>query len=272
MKRILVTPAGRKRYLELLYLHLLNLRNEFDEWVLWVNTNVKEDILYIEELEKNNDFIRLQRSKMDFGFYEVSSAIYHFFKEAQDENSVYIRLDDDIIYIEPNSLKDLFNFRIENPQYFLVHGNIVNNSICSHLHQNKGLFFDTELNFGYSFVDENGWKNPIGGEYILRKFLNLYNDNKISEFFLENWVLKDYVRCSVNVISWLGSEFKKFNAHVDREEESWLTVTIPKKIKKPNIIFGNSLFVHYSYLKQRSHMDKTDILEKYKTIANSLKK
>ena len=29
MKRILVTPAGRKRYLEILFNHLKNLKNEF---------------------------------------------------------------------------------------------------------------------------------------------------------------------------------------------------------------------------------------------------
>jgi len=37
MKRILVTPAGRKKYLEILFNHLKNLKNEFDEWILRVN-------------------------------------------------------------------------------------------------------------------------------------------------------------------------------------------------------------------------------------------
>ena len=71
----------------------------------------------------------------------------------------------------------------------------------------------------------------------------------------------------MNVISWLGSEFNKFNGIVDADEENWLSCIKPSQISKPNIIFGDSLFSHYAFFTQRNYIDSTDILEKYKEIS-----
>jgi hypothetical protein len=269
MKKILVTPAGRKRYLMVLYSHLLNLRNEFDEWILWVNTENADDIQYMEKLESENDFIKLQMTKIGVRGNET---ICQFYKDCIDENSVYLKLDDDIVYIEPNSLKKIFDFRIENPQYFLVYGNIVNNGICSHLHQKKELLSNDEFNFGYDCMDETGWNNPKAAEYIHRRFLQLYKENKHTDFYLFNWTLDGYERFSINVVSWLGSEFKKFEGEViGRDDEQWLSCEKPKEIKKPNIIFGDSLFVHYAFFTQRYYIETTDILKKYYDISKKSK-
>lgn len=40
MKRIIVTPAGRKRYMEILSSHLDKQRSDFDEWHIWQNTEI----------------------------------------------------------------------------------------------------------------------------------------------------------------------------------------------------------------------------------------
>ena len=59
MDIIVVTPAGRKKYLEKLYLHLKNQKQDFHYWHLWVNTSDINDINYMKELEKNNLWIKL---------------------------------------------------------------------------------------------------------------------------------------------------------------------------------------------------------------------
>jgi hypothetical protein len=263
MRKILVTPAGRKRYLEILLSNLKKVRNEFDEWILWVNTNDESDIDYMEQIEIKNDFIKLQRSKIPVN---GNLSIYQFFKECVDENSVYIRLDDDIVYIEPDSINKIFEFRINNPQYFLIYGNIVNNAITSHLYQNKGIL-NNDIIFGYNCLDENGWNNPKASELIHNKFFELYDNNKTNEFLIDNHIINNYQRCSINVISWLGEEFKKFNGNVGHDEEQWLSCDKPKHIKMPNIIFGDSLFVHYAFFTQRPYLDNTNILERYKNLS-----
>jgi hypothetical protein len=266
MKKIIVTPAGRKRYLEILYEYLKSMKNEFDEWILWVNTNDINDINYMEKLAIENDFIKLQIPLIK---PNGSGTIYQFFSDCANEDSVYLRLDDDVIYIKPNSITDIFNFRMNNEQYFLVYGNIINNGILNHLHQRKGVLDDTFL-FNYDCVDHNGWNNPKATELIHNTFFDKLKNNTIDDFLLDNWILNRYERCSINVISWLGKEFKKFNGIVDPDEEKWLSTTKPEQIKKPTIIYGNSLFVHYAFFTQRQYIDTKDILQKYKQLSLNL--
>lgn len=37
MKRIIVTPAGRERYLEVLLNNMIKCKDEFNEWHLWID-------------------------------------------------------------------------------------------------------------------------------------------------------------------------------------------------------------------------------------------
>ena len=98
MKRIIVTPAGRKKYLEILYRYLVRDYNygHFNEWHLWANTLIKEDIDYINFLSDKYDFIKIVNSKIPV---DGIKSIGHFFEDYIDEKIVYLRLDDDIVWI-----------------------------------------------------------------------------------------------------------------------------------------------------------------------------
>jgi hypothetical protein len=91
-------------------------------------------------------------------------------------------------------------------------------------------------------------------------------NKNINRYYFDNHILKDYDRCSINVISWLGEEFYKFRGEVGIDEEMWLSVDKPRQIQKPNIIYGNCLFSHFSFFTQLEHMEQTDILEQYKNL------
>jgi hypothetical protein len=43
-KVVVVTPAGRKQYLEILFKYILNLKSVITEYRLWVNTTNNDDI------------------------------------------------------------------------------------------------------------------------------------------------------------------------------------------------------------------------------------
>jgi hypothetical protein len=156
-KLCVVVPAGRKRYLELLIPHIIRQKEIIDELRLWVNTDVEEDILHIHHLkEKYPNIITLEFHHPNVIHYNKSIfSIHPFWKNTTDENTVYIRLDDDIVWMEENYLKNLYEFRIKNPSYFLVSGNVVNNAICDHFHQNMGVYPPTPK-FNFYCMDENG--------------------------------------------------------------------------------------------------------------------
>ncbi len=260
-KIIAVTPSGRKKYLEVLKDYIIN-NPLIDEWQLWQNTNKKEDIEYINFLHHNYQKTNVIRVE---GATGNAYQIHKFFKYCTKKDTVYIRFDDDVVWMSENSVLNLVDFRINNPEYFLIYGNIVNNCICDHLHQkNKAL--EIEENIGYDCLDEVGWETPYIAEKKHRCLLNAINKNDVHKYFFQNHLLEDYKRCSINVISWLGEEFYKFKGSVGADEEDWLSCDKPKQLQKPNIILGDSLFSHFSFHTQAEHMEKTDILDQYKNL------
>lgn len=269
MRKVVVTPAGRKRYLELLLEHMQREYNTdaFAQWDLWLNTNVAEDIDYCRSLASQYSWIKIVEVP------DINSVnnrnIYKFFKYACDPETVYVRLDDDIVYVEPGFFDKIYHFRITNPEPFLIYGNIINNAIISHIHQRNGLFTYNKLG-GYKCMDDVGWKDHLYAETVHRAFLQDLKEGNISKWHKSfgTWTCFDYERVSINCIAWLGKTFKEFEGDVGVDEEAWLSVDKPKMMSKPNVIFGDAIVAHFSFFTQRSHLDNTDLLQKYKECLN----
>ena len=266
MKKIIVTPAGRKEYLEVLYKNLNKCRDEFDEWSIWVNTDNQSDIDFIKHLSSTNEYITLHYLNIPIDPNGSHTAtICKFFEGCIDENSVYLRLDDDIVYIQKDSIRKIFEFRIENKDYFLVYGNILNNALITNLYQQKGVCTNLPT-VTYNCLDGNGWLNGHFAHDLHNIFFEKYSTGNLDDFKINNWVLSNFERCSINAISWLGSSFKEFNGEVGVSEETWLSEDKPKELNKPNIIFGDGLFVHYAFHPQRQVLQFTDVLTRYSNL------
>ena len=104
MKIVVVTPAGRERYLKLLYKQLNIQRKSFDnfEWHLWENTRNDNDKTYITKLADHNDWIKIIEKNIDNRIKGTNIAIAKFWEYTTDPNTIYIRLDDDIVWLDKN--------------------------------------------------------------------------------------------------------------------------------------------------------------------------
>ena len=99
---VVVTPAGRRRYMAILVRHVLRLRPVVDEYRVWVNTSDPGDIEYLESLPAQcpPGFLTLERLPPGAGGVQGNASICHFFRNCADENTVYVRFDDDIVCID----------------------------------------------------------------------------------------------------------------------------------------------------------------------------
>jgi hypothetical protein len=267
MKRIIVTPAGRKRYLKVLLQNLIKCKDEFDHWNIWINTKNQEDIDFILEIEKNYDFITAVQATSEINTEWPGASIHQFFKGCIDENSLYLRLDDDIVFIKKGSIENIFTRRQNTNSNFLLYGNTLNNVLMSHLQQKcNNVPVINNRKAGYSPFDLVGWQDGNFAEELHRLFFERYKNQELAKFNLPDWVFSDYEHVSINCICWRGDEFKKFGGIVDPDEERWLTTVKTREVQKPNMIIGDTLFVHYAYYTQRPHMETTDILSLYEKI------
>lgn len=274
-KIVSVTPAGRKRYLEILVPYLLKNRHIINNHIFWVNTENLDDIDYMKSVCNDYpDFFKLQLAKIPIN---GNLSIGHFFQECQDEDTLYIRFDDDICFVDEDAVKALIDFRMEHPEYFLVFGNIINNSICSFLHQHLGNLPLDLSSIKYDCACDFGWKSPEMAEIIHNNFLSDLHKSELEKYKFEKWILHEYERFSINYFAWFGKDFKKFDGKVEyaefstTDEEQWLTVDKPRQLCQPNIVCGSSIVAHFAFFTQREYLEKnTQILQEYRVIAEGL--
>lgn len=267
-----VTPAGRKRYIEILYKYLNSQKKDFDIWQLWLNTTNKEDIEYMKQLEKENSWIKCIDLKVP---HNGSLSIYSFFEETKREDTVYIRLDDDIVYLSPNFIKEFKEIRLKNREPIFIYPNIINNAILSHLHYRNGLI-DFPGFAGYECMDVIGWRNPHFCEMLHNSFLKSIEEDEEKGLNLWRksfniWTLNHFERVSINCLAWFGSVMKNKILKIDKDEELDIAVEIPKKFNNHHIIYNGPICAHYAFFIQRDYIDnQTNILERYSAIANKL--
>lgn len=272
-KVIVVIPAGRRRYMEVGLPYILREYDVIDEIRYWVNTDEEADIEWMVEKSKQYDKI-----KLDFEFrynpdIKSNRNIGKFFKKCVEKDTVYLRIDDDIVWMDCNYVEKMVNFRLKHPNYFLTYGNILNNAIVDYIHQRTNCFsdeFNKNIRIEYNCLDSQGWSNPSVAEKKHMQFLYDIENNNIDKYKFTKWILSDCERVSINSICWIGEEFSKFNGEVGVDEEQWLSVDKPSELKCYNIINGDAVCVHYAFYPQRSYLDTTNILEEYKKISLSL--
>jgi hypothetical protein len=258
MKTVVVTPSGRQKYLEVLAPRIVS-DPEVDRWDLWLNTEHGPDIEFIHHLGRTHPKIRVIVLP-DAMTQPVAYRIHKFYPHACDTDTVYVRMDDDIVWYEKGSISSLVHHRCVDHHPFLIYGNVLNSSITSHIHQRANRI---PLEWGivrYGVMDAVGWADPVFAEKLHRQFL--LNPNP-SNWHLPDWVLYDYERHSVNVISWHGYDCAKWCHSMSHDEEAWLAHQEPHRQKRWNVIHGHGLFAHFAFYTQRERMDATDLLSHY---------
>jgi len=261
-KVISVTPAGRRRYIHLLAMHLLANRDIIDKHIFWLNTNDPKDIDYMYLLAKTYpDFFEVR----DIGLKGPpdSSNIHKFFPECTVKDTTYIRFDDDVIWIDKNAVVNLLECRERHPNAPIIFANIINNALCNHLQQRYGnIPLTKKFKADYSCMG-NSWADHYYAEYFHKVAISKIKNNQIKDLYFPDWILFLHERMSINCITWEGECFEKFFGQVAYNEEEWLTTTLPEVLNENNVLCGNALVSHYAFCSQRSYMDGTDILSEY---------
>jgi hypothetical protein len=269
-KIITVTPAGRKRYLEILVPYLLANKHVIDKHRFWVNTNNFNDIQYMESLvEQYPDFFELEYLP-EGQTYQGNYSICNFFRNCCEEDVIYIRLDDDVCYIDKGTIEKIANFRLDNPDPFLIYPVIINNCVLMHILQEQNAMSQELGMAGYTCIGK-GWQNPKMAHLAHHEFLTALMSGDLSKYTLDDRVFDDYVRISINCICWSGKDFAEFNGEVGGDEEQWLSVDKPKSVGRPNALCGDALIVHFAFHTQRHFLEsETNDLLCYRVVSNHI--
>lgn len=284
-KRVIVTPAGRKYTLEILakYVFALKKAKLINEWHLWKNTKNQSDIDYIDSLSKDNKWIKIYNFNINDEYYGTSYNLKNYWQFVNEKDTVYVRFDDDIVFVELESFDDFIRFRLENPDYLVVYPNIINNTGIAFKQQQLGIIPKTTPMIG-QIVADNGapewnrggfhpcdakaWADVAFCEHIHKWLIYNANDRFLSIYKFKLWELEHYETVSINSCSWIGSGSPNQFLMDTKAEEGEIVYYLPKKHNKINCVYGGFIVSHYAFYPQKSHLDVKNIDKMYNDLSD----
>lgn len=280
-KRVVVwCPYGRKRTVSILikYLERDVLRGLIDEVWLYLNTDPDqtEDLKYAYELKKAYEWVKIKKRPDGVPRrtpkQRNSGYAYRYMIEP---NTIYVRFDDDIIYVHDDAIKNLVEAKIRMETTLACFPIIWNNAVVSwYLQQCDKIPFEFgEVGSPYC-MDPMGWAN---GEFAVKMhnlLLAKIEAKDVESLYLHHdMALAPRQQFSVSCFALDSADMLTLSPPgvLDYdEEEHWLTVHRPLRIGKDNIIVGNALVSHYTFFPQSRIVNATNILDRYRAIAEKL--
>lgn len=251
-KTIFSCFAGRRRYLEILSDYIKHLYSFIDEVHIWDFTRDEEDAKWIHEnwscLEKFQIFSVTDKSN-------YAEYYQYYNKERYPENdTVLIKCDDDIVYIDVNKFESFIKERRNCYDAFLFTPCVINNPVCSAFIFSYSKDFKPNQEDVYFF-------SPEHAEFMHDSFLNGQIKETGNNFC--RLVLNDY-KFNINFVGFLSAHFDILSKIGKSNDEDEIN-----SIKCPIVLNSHFFVSHMAYTKQREDgFDETNFLERYKQLRN----
>lgn len=255
---VAVTPAGRRRYMELLVPQILGCAL-IDRYDIWINTRDPGDVAFFEGLAAR--FPRVRLVPQPDGKAPGVEAIHAFHREAVDRDAIYIRFDDDIVWLEPGFFETLLRFRLDHPEHFLVMPLIVNNALCSNLLQTLGRIKPWR-HIHTNCFDRIGWGQPEFALALHRFALDLIERGEAGRLHSGAHAIA-LNRFSINCVCWFGRDLATIGGEVGVAEEEEMSAAIPARLGRTNCFCTDTIAVHFAFFTQRAWMDASGLLDRY---------
>jgi hypothetical protein len=277
-KRVVAwTPFGRETTVSLLvrYIEREVKRGIVDEYVIYMNVgdNQEGDRAYGYQLAEQHEWIRLiERPERHPGPIQRSTG--YFYRYATDADTVYVRLDDDIVYLHEDAITNLVTKRLEMPHPVAVFGTTWNNAIVSYFAQAQGIIPPEWGQCTMYCMDPVGWADGAFAVKIHELLLDHIEAGTVDQMYLyQDFPIRPGTQFSVSCFASLGSMYAgllKPGVLVPDEEEHWHTVHQPTVIGHPNVLVGNAIISHFTFMPQRPHVLATNILDRYRQLAEKI--
>ncbi|MBZ9676949.1 hypothetical protein [Mesorhizobium sp. ES1-1] len=264
MKLIIVTPAGRERYLRLLSHHVLKCP-DVDEWHLWDNCRNEADRAYLQHLAAADPRCKIKTLPHADGTFNVIGDFYQF---CDDSDAFYLRLDDDVIFVEDGFFpKFMARVMAERGSALWYAPLIINNAICNSLiKQLSRVRVDGPLTCQASC--QFSWAHASFPQALHPVFVEAVRTGRLDDFRVPDRDI-GLSRFSINALGFFGSDIVDLGDafHPIGDEEEWLSATLPMKLGRPGKIFGDLIVAHFSFYTQERQLLRTNILDSYYQLA-----
>lgn len=274
------TPYGRVRTYSLLikYLQRDVERGLVDEVWAYMNTDEtgqEDDVAYAHALADQFSWFHLKHRPegVDLGNLPKQRYTGLAYREMTDPDAVYVRLDDDVVYLHEAAVENLVRARLQMPAPTAVFPVIFNNAIVSHFLQACGKIPMEWGAVNAYCMDPMGWANGPFAVKLHELLLDHIEDGTVEDLYLyQDFPIAPGTQFSVSCFAALGSMYAGLpngpGVLVPDEEESWHTIHRPLATGAPNILRGNAIVAHWSFFPQHPFLNNTNLLDRYRDLAD----
>jgi glycosyltransferase involved in cell wall biosynthesis len=256
-KVIATTFAGRQDRMEVLLGYVVNALKAgiIHEYHVWDYARSSADRVWLKTLPMRHPAIKLYSPATGAGRY---GDYYRHYRPEEHINTVFIKMDDDIVYMDLVRLPEFISFRIAHPEYFLVSANVINNGVCAWFQQQHGVIPKSLMDLSYP---EQGLCGVLWEDGHLAEQLHNFFLDAPQKFSLPGSEIAPD-RLSINFVSYLGSDLNVISK-IGNDDEDDLSVLLPRQLGRKNIIFNPCIVSHLSFYSQDSEMNIPMVLQRY---------
>lgn len=265
---ILTIFAGREKNLEILlkYTDILFSKNYIKEVHMWNYCRKDVDEQYIKKINKKYVKIFNPNNKKEWNEY------YEYYTIDKFPNSIIIKCDDDIVFMDVNSFGKFIQKRVEDDTHVLMFANIVNNEMCAYVQYLDGIIPRDkfgELEYGHANT------KLMNGKFA-SELHNYFIDNHekwISTCIDDIYEIPDKFNLSINFFSIRSKELSFFqkicdgNLSVSSPSDESVLLDVTRGL---NCIYKGFTVCHLGFTMQReSGLDEEQLQKRYKQLAYS---
>jgi len=278
------TPYGRHRTVSILaeYMRRDHAAGVVDEWWLYLNTDPagqEDDLAYAHELAASHDWVKLkQRPEGCPRLVPKQRNTGYFYLYCTDPEAVYVRFDDDIVYVHPDAITNLVRTKVAlRDSVLCAFPIIINNAIVSwHLQQQRRIpckgdgWQSVQLPY---CMDSVGWADGSFAVKLHKLLLDKIETGTVEDLYMHHTVtLAERQQFSVSCFATMGSDYADLtpHGHLGAEEEFWHSVHRPKAAGRANIIADTAVVSHWSFYHQHAELDASGLLDQYRKLADTV--
>ena len=289
MKLIIFVFAGREYCMELQLPYILKILNEYpnSEYHIWNFARNENDNQYLNTLPSRHDRIKIFNDH-----YEGPNSIkectkrrnhicycekcrigkwsepYKFYSSDEYIDCLFLKLDDDIVYIDLDGFNPYLKTINNNPEC-VISANVINNGVCAHFDPiikekvilNKLILKENNLNKWFTLCDNYDFLNISHDMFLSKECTKA--DNVI--VFTNSKISINTIGFKHNTMCEVGRTLSKLGDMVSDEMVFGRHTTI--------LIYQNFITSHLHFSDQNAKMSedvKKTYIQKYKELCNTI--
>lgn len=275
------TPYGRRPTYSILieYLRRDVERGLLDEVWAYMNVDLhgqESDVAYAHELAEQYPWFHIK--------YRPDGIPRHpgpkqrntgfAYRYMTDPDAVYLRFDDDVVYVHPDTVANLVAKKLEMAPSMAIFPIIWNNALSTYFLQSGGVVPMEWGQVSAYCMDPVGWANGPFAVKMHEKLIGHIEAGTVEDCYLyQDFPLKLGDQFSVSCFASAGRDYAALpqpGVLIPDEEEHWHTVHRPRVTGQPNILVGNALVSHWSFFPQKPFLNTSGLLERYRDLADKM--